>query len=53
MPVDRMLPTPEARDLLELTCDIADKVLEPRVAECEKTGIFPEGVFPRSGPPDC
>ncbi|MFI9637898.1 acyl-CoA dehydrogenase family protein [Nocardia sp. NPDC051929] len=49
MPVDRMLPTSEARDLLELTRDIADKVLEPRVAECEKTGIFPDGVFPALG----
>lgn len=44
-----MLPTPESRDLLELTRDIADKVLEPRVVECEKTGIFPEGVFPALG----
>src|SRR5215211_5710172 len=49
MPVDRMLPTPEARDLLELTRDIADKVLEPRVVECEKTGTFPDGVFPALG----
>ncbi|KAA8886571.1 acyl-CoA dehydrogenase [Nocardia colli] len=49
MPVDRMLPTSEARDLLELTRDIADKVLEPRVVECEKTGTFPDGVFPALG----
>lgn len=44
-----MLPTSEARDLLELTRDIADKVLEPRVVECEKTGTFPDGVFPALG----
>src|SRR5206468_4118840 len=49
MPVDRMLPTPEARDLIELTRDIADKVLEPRVVESEKTGTFPDGVFPALG----
>ncbi|MEV6427968.1 acyl-CoA dehydrogenase family protein [Nocardia sp. NPDC051463] len=49
MAVERMLPTPEARDLLELTRDIADKVLEPRVVECEKTGTFPDGVFPALG----
>ncbi|MFC4124644.1 acyl-CoA dehydrogenase family protein [Nocardia rhizosphaerae] len=49
MPVDRMLPTDEARDLIELTRDIADKVLEPRVTESEKTGVFPDGVFPALG----
>jgi len=49
MPVERMLPTPEARDLLELTRDLADKVLEPRVVDCEKSGTFPEGVFPALG----
>ena len=49
MPVERMLPTPEARDLLELTRDLADKVLEPRVMECEKSETFPDGVFPALG----
>ncbi|MFD4460547.1 acyl-CoA dehydrogenase family protein [Nocardia sp. NPDC058480] len=49
MAVDRMLPTDEARDLIELTRDIADKVLEPRVVESEKTGVFPDGVFPALG----
>ncbi|MET7773006.1 acyl-CoA dehydrogenase family protein [Nocardia sp. NPDC005366] len=49
MPVDRMLPTEESRDLIELTRDIADKVLEPRVVDSEKTGAFPEGVFPALG----
>ncbi|MFC9892546.1 acyl-CoA dehydrogenase family protein [Nocardia sp. NPDC127579] len=49
MPVDRMLPTPEARELIDLTRDIADKVLEPRVVESEKTGVFPDGVFPALG----
>ncbi|MFD3592144.1 acyl-CoA dehydrogenase family protein [Nocardia sp. NPDC058640] len=49
MAVERMLPTDEARDLIELTRDIADKVLEPRVVESEKTGVFPEGVFAALG----
>ncbi|MGW6700211.1 acyl-CoA dehydrogenase family protein [Nocardia sp. NPDC055049] len=49
MAVDRMLPTAEARELIELTRDIADKVLEPRVTESEKTGVFPDGVFPALG----
>ncbi|MGW4367669.1 acyl-CoA dehydrogenase family protein [Nocardia takedensis] len=49
MPVDRMLPTPEARDLIELTRDIADKVLEPRVVECEKSGTYPDGALPALG----
>ncbi|HLS78862.1 MAG TPA: acyl-CoA dehydrogenase family protein [Nocardia sp.] len=49
MPVDRMLPTQEAGDLLDLTREIADKVLEPRAAECEKTETYPEEVFPALG----
>lgn len=45
MPVDRLLPTPEARDLIELTRDIADKVLEPQAAEYEKQERYPEEAF--------
>ncbi|MFJ4654183.1 acyl-CoA dehydrogenase family protein [Nocardia sp. NPDC088792] len=45
MPVDRLLPTPEARDLIELTRDIADKVLEPSVVEFEKQERYPEEAF--------
>ncbi|MEC3953070.1 acyl-CoA dehydrogenase family protein [Nocardia sp. CDC153] len=45
MPVDRLLPTPEARDLIELTRDIADKVLEPNVVEYEKQERYPEEAF--------
>ncbi|WP_306358203.1 MULTISPECIES: acyl-CoA dehydrogenase family protein [unclassified Nocardia] len=45
MAVDRMLPTPEARDLLELTRDIADKVLEPHVVEFEREQRYPEEAF--------
>ncbi|MCK0093286.1 acyl-CoA dehydrogenase family protein [Rhodococcus sp. F64268] len=49
MPVERLLPTPEAHDLIELTRDVADKVLAPRVVEHERNETFPEGVFPALG----
>ncbi|MCC8930339.1 MULTISPECIES: acyl-CoA dehydrogenase family protein [Nocardiaceae] len=45
MAVDRLLPTSEARDLIALTRDVADKVLEPLVDEHEKNETYPEGVF--------
>ncbi|MET9492413.1 acyl-CoA dehydrogenase family protein [Nocardia sp. NPDC006630] len=45
MPVDRLLPTSEARDLLELTREIADKVLEPNAAAYEKQERYPEEAF--------
>ncbi|MEV6067648.1 acyl-CoA dehydrogenase family protein [Nocardia sp. NPDC052001] len=45
MPVDRLLPTPEARDLIELTRDIADKVLEPIAAQYEKQERYPDEAF--------
>ncbi len=44
-----MLPTQESRDLIELTRDIADKVLEPRVVDCEKSETYPDGVLPALG----
>jgi alkylation response protein AidB-like acyl-CoA dehydrogenase len=49
MPVDRLLPSPEARDLIALTCDIADKVLDPIVDGHEKAETYPEGVFAQLG----
>ncbi|MCZ1071314.1 acyl-CoA dehydrogenase family protein [Rhodococcus sp. A5(2022)] len=49
MPVERLLPTPEAYDLIELTRNVADKVLAPRVVEHERNETFPEGVFPALG----
>ena len=44
-PVDRHLPTEEARDLLELTRDLADGRSRPRAAEEEDAGRFPREVF--------
>ncbi|WP_019973247.1 acyl-CoA dehydrogenase family protein [Mycobacterium sp. 141] len=49
MPVDRLLPSDEARELVALTCDIADKVLDPIVDEYERHEKYPEGVFARLG----
>ncbi|CBH49543.1 acyl-CoA dehydrogenase [Rhodococcus hoagii] len=49
MPVERLLPTQEAHDLIDLTRDVADKVLAPIVDEHEKTETFPDGVFPALG----
>jgi alkylation response protein AidB-like acyl-CoA dehydrogenase len=43
--VDRLLPTPEAEQLLDLTRDIADRELEPRVGEHLSDDSYPEGLF--------
>lgn len=49
MPVDRLLPTAEARDLIALTRDVADKVLDPIVDEHERRESYPDGVFATLG----
>ena len=49
MPVDRLLPSDEARELIALTRDIADKVLDPIVDAHEKAETYPEGVFAQLG----
>ncbi|HEU4424207.1 MAG TPA: acyl-CoA dehydrogenase family protein [Pilimelia sp.] len=43
--VDRILPTEEAYDLLELTRELADGELAPRVADFEERGEFPREVI--------
>jgi hypothetical protein len=45
MPVERTLPTPEARALLELTRELADGELRTRVTEFERRAEFPREVF--------
>jgi alkylation response protein AidB-like acyl-CoA dehydrogenase len=45
MPADRVLPTPEATDLIGLVREIAAKELAPRAAEAEATATFPREVF--------
>jgi alkylation response protein AidB-like acyl-CoA dehydrogenase len=49
MPVDRLLPSDEAVDLIALTRDICDKVLDPIVDAHEKAETYPEGVFAQLG----
>jgi alkylation response protein AidB-like acyl-CoA dehydrogenase len=44
-PVDRQLPSDEARELLTLTRDLVDRELRPRAAEDEAAGRFPREVF--------
>ncbi|MEU5313730.1 acyl-CoA dehydrogenase [Streptomyces sp. NPDC021562] len=44
-PVERQLPTEEARDLLSLVRDIARQEIAPRAAEEEDAGRFPREVF--------
>src|SRR3954462_13666977 len=49
MAVDRLLPTEEARDLIALTRDFADKELLSRVEHSEKTETYPDGLFAKMG----
>src|SRR6476646_9210752 len=49
MAVDRLLPSQEAEDLIALTRDIADKVLDPVVDAHEKAETYPYGVFAQLG----
>jgi alkylation response protein AidB-like acyl-CoA dehydrogenase len=45
MAVDRLLPTDEARALIELTREVADKELATRVDDHERSETYPEGLF--------
>ncbi len=45
MSTDRELPTPEARDLLELTRELVEAELTPKVAADEESGRFPREIF--------
>ena len=49
MSVDRLLPSAEAAELIALTRDIAEKVLDPIVDEHERTERYPDGVFATLG----
>ncbi|UOB14217.1 acyl-CoA dehydrogenase family protein [Streptomyces sp. HP-A2021] len=44
-PVDRQLPTEEARDLISLVRDIAQQEIVPKAAEEEDAGRFPRELF--------
>ncbi len=45
MPVQRLVPTQEAADLLELTRELAREELAPKVAQAEADEAFPREVF--------
>jgi alkylation response protein AidB-like acyl-CoA dehydrogenase len=47
--VERTLPTPEARELLDLVGEFARDELAPRAAEAERAGAFPRDVFTKIG----
>ena len=49
MPVDRLLPSQDAADLIALTRDIADKLLDPVVDAHEKNETYPDGLFAQLG----
>ncbi|WP_149828014.1 acyl-CoA dehydrogenase family protein [Streptomyces tailanensis] len=44
-PVDRQLPTEEARDLISLVREIAQREIAPHAAEEEDAGRFPRDLF--------
>jgi alkylation response protein AidB-like acyl-CoA dehydrogenase len=44
-PVDRQLPTDDARDLISLVRDIAQREIAPKAAEEEDVGRFPREIF--------
>jgi alkylation response protein AidB-like acyl-CoA dehydrogenase len=45
MPVERMMPTQEAADLIELVREIAERQLAPVAAEYEAAARFPRDIF--------
>lgn len=49
MAVDRLLPTDEAHELVDLARQIADKALDPIVDRHEKDETYPEGLFATLG----
>jgi alkylation response protein AidB-like acyl-CoA dehydrogenase len=49
MKVERVLPTPEATELLELVADIARESLAPRAALAERDSSFPRDAFVKLG----
>ena len=45
MPAERLMPTEESQDLIDLTRTIVEKELRPRVDEHEAKGEFPRDTF--------
>ena len=49
MTVQRLLPTDEARELVQLAGDVADKTLQPIVDDHERSETYPDGLFATLG----
>ncbi|WP_194861302.1 acyl-CoA dehydrogenase family protein [Dietzia sp. SYD-A1] len=49
MAVDRLLPSDEAYELIDMTRSVADKLLDPIAAEHERNHTYPEGLFAQLG----
>ena len=49
MPAERLMPTQESDDLIELTRTVVDRELRPHVARYESSGEFPRSVFSTLG----
>ncbi|MEP6797949.1 MAG: acyl-CoA dehydrogenase family protein, partial [Lapillicoccus sp.] len=45
MPAERLLPSDDAQDLIDLTREICQKDLAPQVDDLERLGTFPEKIF--------
>jgi alkylation response protein AidB-like acyl-CoA dehydrogenase len=45
MPAQRLMPTDESSDLIELTRSIVDKELRPVIADLDASATFPRDVF--------
>jgi alkylation response protein AidB-like acyl-CoA dehydrogenase len=49
MPAERLMPTPEAEDVVALSRDFAAAELAPRAGEAEANGRFPREIFRELG----
>lgn len=49
MAVDRILPTPETAEFLDVVQDLAARSMDPIVDEYERTARYPEGLFHQLG----
>lgn len=49
MAVERLLPSGEAEDLIQLTRDVAEKLLAPIVDAHERSESYPDGLFAQLG----
>lgn len=45
MPAERLMPTPESADLIELTREIVGKELRPRISDLDAKAEFPRDIF--------